>query len=98
MSKPEWNKNSAEEFSQAWNKISNIEKETPKWLPKGRIVQISPNVEPEQTKVDGKYGERLLYIVDSSIGRIYITPVQIIDVCKRFAMQTPPFSQVVEFP
>jgi hypothetical protein len=81
-----------------WNTASEVERNKPKFIPKGRSITVFPNIAPEQVQKDGRFGKQLLYVVDSDIGKVYLNPVQIIDIANRFGMQVPPYSTPVTFP
>ena len=69
-----------------WARVGKMEMEKPKFLPKGKQLIIYPDHEPTSEKVDGKFGPRMLYVVWTSIGNVYVTPAQFIEINSQMAV------------
>jgi hypothetical protein len=63
----------------AWKDRTAKEKSTPKFLKAGTLVMVDPKVAPQQQQVEGKFGKRAMWIIQTKdYGLVYITPVQMI--------------------
>jgi Na+/melibiose symporter-like transporter len=54
-------------------------------------------MEPKEVEVEGKYGKRKMWLLNTSIGLVYFTPVQFVEVTERMRMADFPESGV-EYP
>lgn len=80
-----------------WNKQATKERDKAKFLPRNKTIRIYPDKEPLTVSVDGKWGKREMYVLNTSIGLVYFTPVQFIEVTERMRMADFPATGV-EYP
>lgn len=58
---------------------------TPKFLKRGIKILVEPT-EPKECTVEGRYGERGMYIVETKEhGLVYISPMQLVKIVDAFA-------------
>lgn len=68
-----------------WEKASKNVLETPKFLKAGTKVLINPETIPHPIEVEGRYGKRPVYVVESKEhGLIYVSPLQLVKIVKAF--------------
>jgi len=85
MPKPETQEKSSSE--DMWRQKAQNFKDAPKFLPKAKQIQIYPATPPIETEIDGKWGKRKMYIVDSNIGLVYVSPMQLQEIDSRLSMR-----------
>lgn len=65
----------------SWKASADKEFEKPKFLKKGTMVTIVFATEPTRTQVDGKFGKREMYIVETKeYGKVYVSPIQLLHI------------------
>lgn len=75
----------AKNMTWKWEKTSKKVLETPKFLKKGTKVLINPKTIPHPIEVEGRYGKRPMYTVESKEhGLIYVSPLQLVKIVKAF--------------
>lgn len=68
-----------------WNKSQESIKKKGKFAKKGMITIILPT-EPYKESVEGKYGKRDMYVVESKeYGKLYVNDFQFLHICDVFA-------------
>lgn len=62
----------------AWTKTAEKEKATAKFLKAGTLVVLDPSVAPREEMVEGKFGKRKMFVVQTKdFGAIYLSPTQL---------------------
>ena len=61
----------------AWHKNAGTFKVNPKHLRKGVQVTVYPETEPKECEIDGRWGKRQMYVVETNLGASYISPQQL---------------------
>lgn len=65
----------------SWKAIEENEREKPKFLKAGNKVTVDFSKEPIRATVDGKFGKREMYIIDTSeYGNVYVSIVQLLQI------------------
>lgn len=68
-----------------WEKRRKEILETPKFLAKGTKVIIFPKTVPHPIEVEGRFGKRPMYVVESKeYGLIYVSPLQLVKIVEAF--------------
>jgi hypothetical protein len=80
-------KDATEIHKDKWNAKADSEKTKVKFLPKGKSIIIYPDHVPETQKIDGKFGVREMYILETSIGKVAFSPVQFIEINEALSMR-----------
>ena len=70
-----------------WHQNATAYKLQPKFIKLGKQVTIYPEKEPIAAEVDGKWGPRHMYIIDSNVGLIYITEMQMLEIDQLLMMR-----------
>lgn len=56
-------------------------KNTPKFVKRGNGITVLPEIEPIKTEVDGRYGKREMYVIETAeLGKVYITGIQLVQI------------------
>lgn len=68
-----------------WEKTAKQILDTPKFLKRGTKVIVLPNTPPREVEVEGRFGKRKVYIVETKCyGFIYVTPLQLTRIVEAF--------------
>jgi len=68
-----------------WEKQAKDVLTTPKFLSRGTKVLIMPKTIPHPMEVEGRFGKRPVYIVESKEhGLIYVSPLQLVKIVETF--------------
>jgi len=68
-----------------WEKQAKDVLTTPKFLSRGTKVLIMPKTIPHPMEVEGRFGKRPVYIVESKEhGLIYVSPLQLVKIVEAF--------------
>lgn len=83
----------SEKIQQKWETASTKVLETPKFLKQGTKVIVNATVMPRKTEVEGRYGKREVYIIDTSdYGLVYVNGLQLVHIVE--VLQTAKFENV----
>ena len=80
-------KNIPTEKPNPWHQNATAFKLQPKFVKRGNSITIYPEKPPVAVEVDGKWGPRHMYIVDSDVGLIYITEMQLLQIDRILMMR-----------
>jgi hypothetical protein len=65
----------------SWKATEEKEREKPKFLKQGSMVTVDLSKEPIQANVDGKFGKREMYIIDTNeYGNVYVSIAQLLHI------------------
>lgn len=65
----------------SWKVIAEKEFETPKFLKKGTMITVVLATEPARATVDGKFGKRAMYIIETKeFGKVYVSNTQLLHI------------------
>lgn len=65
-----------------WKKYFEQLRNEIKWLPPNMGFTVDLTVPPAETTVKGKFGEQTVYIVQTSIGKCYLSKKQFLQLCE----------------
>lgn len=66
-----------------WQKTGEEQRALAKFLARDIHVTVNLEAAPHPTTVEGKYGKRKMYIIDTKeYGATYVTPLQLIRICE----------------
>jgi len=71
----------------AWLDRQAVEKEKLKFPPKNKPIVIFPSVPPKTQKIDGKYGAREMYILETNYGKMCFSATQFIEISASLALR-----------
>jgi hypothetical protein len=64
-----------------WKERVEKERKTPKFVKAGTMVLVDPKTIPQEIQVEGKFGKRKMFIVDTKdVGLVYVTPLQMMHI------------------
>jgi hypothetical protein len=65
----------------SWKATEEKERDKPKFLKAGNTVTVDLAKEPIRATVDGKFGKREMYIIETvEYGNVYVSPVQLLHI------------------
>lgn len=75
------NENTTINTQTKWRETAKKELETAKYLKKGTKVIVDAKIVPRETTVEGRYGKRKMYIVNTmDYGLIYVSQIQLVHI------------------